>query len=279
LREALAANHDLLLDDDRREQKRRAGRGKAKKGLGARLFGGRRRAVVFLSLVALAAIGVPLNALYLQDGRHPAPLFQSAAMEPAQTERAPAAERAHVAAPAQPAHAREPVIEMAPPAMPTAHASSAHAAPAAKPAAGKAPVAKLAAGKPQAVISGAAKPVAGKPIAAKPPVVAHEAAHGAETRPAEKRGDTIGALISGKPQKPVEADKTVKSAQAALAKLGYPVQADGVMGAATKRALETFARANGLPADGAVSPAVLSKLRARVAAPTAPAAPPPPHAH
>jgi hypothetical protein len=270
LREALAANHDLLLDDDRREQKRRAGRGKAKKGLGARLFGGRRRAVVFLSLVALAAIGVPLNALYLQDGRHPAPLFHSAAVEPAQVERAPAAERAHVAAPTQPVHAREPVIEMAPPAMPTAHASSAHAAPAAA----KQPAAKPAMGKPPAVSSVAAKPAAVKPIAAKPLVVAHEAAHGVEKRPAEKRGDTIGALISGKPQKPVEADKNVKSAQAALAKLGYPVQADGVMGAATKRALETFARANGLPADGAVSPAVLSKLRARAATPTAPANPP-----
>lgn len=272
MREALAANHDLLLDDDRREQKRRAGRGKAKKGLGARLFGGRRRAVVFLSLVALAAIGVPLNALYLQDGRHPAPLFQSAAVEPTQAERAPVAERAHVAAPAQPAHAREPVIEMAPPAMPTAHAPSA-------PAAAKPPAAKSV-GKPPAVSSVAVKPAAIKPVAvkpiaaAKPPAVAHESARGVETRPAEKRGDTIGALISGKPQKPVEADKTVKSAQAALAKLGYPVQADGVMGAATKRALETFARANGLPADGAVSPAVLSKLRARAAAPTAPAAPP-----
>lgn len=270
MREALAANHDLLLDDDRREQKRRAGRGKAKKGLGARLFGGRRRAVVFLSLVALAAIGVPLNALYLQDGRHPAPLFQSAAVEPA---RPPAAERAHVAAPAQPVHAREPVIEMAPPAMPTAHAPSA-------PAAAKPPAAKSATGKPPAVSSVAVKPAAVKPAAvkpiaaAKPPAVAHESARGVETRPAEKRGDTIGALISGKPQKPVDADKTVKSAQAALAKLGYPVQADGVMGAATKRALETFARANGLPADGAVSPSVLSKLRARAAAPTAPAAPP-----
>jgi hypothetical protein len=246
LREALAANHDLLLDDDRREQKRRAGRGKARKGLGARLFGGRRRAVVFLSLVALAAIGIPLNALYLQDGRHPAPLFRSASTEPqARVEPAPVVQRSHVetpAAPAQPVRAREPVIDMAPAAMPVAAKS-----PAPKPA--------------------AAKPAVAKPAVAKPAAAKRETAHSAA-----KHSDTIGALISGAAQKPVEVDKNVKSAQAALAKLGYPVQADGVMGAATKRALEKFERANGLPADGELGPAVLRKLRARAAAPAAPSA-------
>lgn len=30
---------------------------------------------IFLGLAALAALGVPLNALYFQEGRHPAPLF------------------------------------------------------------------------------------------------------------------------------------------------------------------------------------------------------------
>jgi hypothetical protein len=36
---------------------------------------------IFLGLAAIAAIGVPLNALYLQDGRHPAPLFHFGAPE------------------------------------------------------------------------------------------------------------------------------------------------------------------------------------------------------
>jgi hypothetical protein len=41
---------------------------------------------ILLGLAGAAAIGVPLNALYLQEGRHPAPLFQAsvpAAPEPA----------------------------------------------------------------------------------------------------------------------------------------------------------------------------------------------------
>lgn len=223
MREALAANHDLLLDDDRREQKRRAVRGKAKPGFGTRLFGGRRRAVVFLSFVALAAIGVPLNALYLQDGRHPAPLFQKTALEPdAAAKRAPA----HVEPPVAPHAAARPVE----PAL-------------------EAPVAKL--------------PVAKPPVAKPQPTKAE---------PAGKRhGDSIGALLGGQAQKPAEAEKTVKLAQQALAKLGYSVHTDGVMSASTRRALEKFERANGLPANGEIDAAVLRKLRARAAATQAPA--------
>jgi hypothetical protein len=78
LREALAgANHDFLLRDDRRSGAKRP---KAKPGKGwLGLLGRRRRSTVtvFLAFAAVAAIGVPLNALYLQDGHHPAPLFQS----------------------------------------------------------------------------------------------------------------------------------------------------------------------------------------------------------
>ena len=78
MREALAgANHDFLLRDDRRSGAKRP---KAKPGKGwRRLLGWRRRSTVavFLAFAAVAAIGVPLNALYLQDGHHPAPLFRS----------------------------------------------------------------------------------------------------------------------------------------------------------------------------------------------------------
>ena len=35
---------------------------------------------------ALTAIGVPLNALYFQDGRHPAPLFLTTALAPPATQ-------------------------------------------------------------------------------------------------------------------------------------------------------------------------------------------------
>jgi len=124
LREALAgANHDFLLRDEDRGETRR-GRGskasaKAEKGPLTRLFGGRRRGIVFLCLAGATAIGVPLNALYFQDGRHPAPLFRSFAPEPraaaeAQAPLPPARPQA-VAAPAQP-----PAIQPAP----TAHAAA-----------------------------------------------------------------------------------------------------------------------------------------------------------
>lgn len=122
MREALAgANHDFLLRDEGRGETRR-GRGakasaKAEKGPLTRLFGGRKRGIVFLCLAGATAIGVPLNALYFQDGRHPAPLFRSFAPEPraaaeAQAPLPPARPQA-VAAPAQP-----PAIQPAP----TAHA-------------------------------------------------------------------------------------------------------------------------------------------------------------
>lgn len=130
MREALAgANHDFLLRDEDRGETRR-GRGtkasaKAEKGPLTRLFGGRRRGIVFLCLAGVTTIGVPLNALYFQDGRHPAPLFRSFAPEPraaaeAQAPLPPARPQA-VAATAQP-----PAIQPAP----TAHAA---AKPTAKP--------------------------------------------------------------------------------------------------------------------------------------------------
>lgn len=121
MREALAGtNHDFLLRDDKpSDSRRRGGRGKANKSAWARLFGGRRRGVAFVSLIALAAIGIPLNALYLQEGRHPAPLFRinppEASVEP----------KAHVAAPAP-----------LPPARP-AIAAPTQAAPVVKPAAAR----------------------------------------------------------------------------------------------------------------------------------------------
>ncbi|WP_244613276.1 peptidoglycan-binding domain-containing protein [Methylosinus sp. Ce-a6] len=111
MREALAAtNHDFLLRDEDRGESQRRGRGakdkvKAKNGALTKLFGGRRRGIVFLSLAGAAAIGVPLNALYFQDGRHPAPLFHSFAPEPraqAPTPLPPARPQAVAATPVQP---------------------------------------------------------------------------------------------------------------------------------------------------------------------------------
>ncbi len=55
---------------------RRAAKGKGRRSIFARVFGARRlSATLILGIAGLAAIGVPMNALFFQDGRHPAPLF------------------------------------------------------------------------------------------------------------------------------------------------------------------------------------------------------------
>ena len=56
-------------------------------------------------------------------------------------------------------------------------------------------------------------------------------------------------------------------AQGALAKLGYnPGTADGVVGLGTRQALRAWQKARGLPADGYLSPDMVKRLRADVAA-------------
>ncbi|OAI30771.1 hypothetical protein A1351_08140 [Methylosinus sp. R-45379] len=118
MREALAAtNHDFLLRDEDRGETQRRGRGakdKAKankKGALTRLFGGRRRGVVFLCLAGATAIGVPLNALYFQDGRHPAPLFRAFAPESRAPESRAAVEAPAPLPPARPQTATAPAAQ------------------------------------------------------------------------------------------------------------------------------------------------------------------------
>lgn len=83
MREALAAtNHDFIAKEGRgAKAQRRDKSAKAKPlPLWRRLLGGKRsfKAMLFLGFAAVVAIGVPVNALFLQDGRHPAPIFQKA---------------------------------------------------------------------------------------------------------------------------------------------------------------------------------------------------------
>ena len=58
------------------------------------------------------------------------------------------------------------------------------------------------------------------------------------------------------------------AAQTALASLGYnPGNADGVIGLATRQALRAWQKAQGLPADGYLTPEVLRRLRIAALAP------------
>jgi peptidoglycan hydrolase-like protein with peptidoglycan-binding domain len=54
--------------------------------------------------------------------------------------------------------------------------------------------------------------------------------------------------------------KNVLAAQRALIKLGYDLQADGVMGASTVEALHDFEKSHGLPATSELSPRLIAKL-------------------
>jgi len=226
LREALAAaNHDFLLRDDDRPARRNSRRGKGKGKNASGLFGFRlgRAARLFLVFGAVAAIGVPLNALYFQDGRHPAPLFgfvtaggQGAGAKRVATLPPPAAE-----APLPPPR---PATVAAPPSAP------------AKPAA-KAPAAKSESGR-------AEKP--GDAIGALLASTAPAPAPSASAAPGAEK-----------------ADKSVLFAQRALAKMGYGLRADGVYGGTTRQAVEKFERAIGAPVKGELTPKVLRQLAAR----------------
>jgi hypothetical protein len=82
LREALAASNNEFIEERGAQTRRRNKSAKAKpQPLRRRLFGGKlsAKALLFLGFAAVVAIGVPFNALFLQDGRHPAPIFQKAA--------------------------------------------------------------------------------------------------------------------------------------------------------------------------------------------------------
>ncbi|MCW5715512.1 MAG: peptidoglycan-binding protein [Bauldia sp.] len=72
------------------------------------------------------------------------------------------------------------------------------------------------------------------------------------------------------------ASPSVVEAQQILTQLGYePGTIDGLFGSRTRRAIEAFETARGLPVTGAVSDALLEQLRAAAATAAAPAAPPP----
>jgi len=172
---------------------------------------------------ALTAIGVPLNALYFQDGRHPAPLFLTTALAPPATP--PAAKP--VAAP-QTAEAPATQIDA-----PKAKVETAHA-----------PV------KAENARSESAAPAK---IAAKTPAKTAEPA----------KHDPIAQLLNGpaKPKAPAESD--VLMAQQALLKLGYVVRADGKFSAATRQAIEKFEHDHGLPVKGALTTKVAAQLATR----------------
>lgn len=76
---------------------------------------------------------------------------------------------------------------------------------------------------------------------------------------AQSAPDPIGDLLRGETPAADDAHRIV-AAQAALAKLGYPVKADGAQGAATDQALREFERAHGLPKSTEITPHLVKQL-------------------
>ncbi len=72
--------------------------------------------------------------------------------------------------------------------------------------------------------------------------------------------DQIGDLLRGEPRG--DDSRLTLAAQSALAKLGYPVKADGVEGAATDQALRDFARSHGLRVTTELTPHLVKQLTA-----------------
>lgn len=191
---------------------------------------------LILGIAAVAAIGVPMNALFFQDGRHPAPLFSSQPLP------------AVITAPTPPP--RPAVIEAAR----TERDSSQRAAPdAIAEKIEKTDVAKGGPAKPDTprMMDKKRDAISSLILSEAPPRAA--SAHKNEKAPAADNNSTI--------------DGKVLFAQRALLKLGYVVRADGMLSSATRQALEKFERDIGLPAKGQITPKLLRQLAARSSLP------------
>ncbi len=197
----------------------------------ARLF--RRHPGKTLAATACVALmaGIAGNAVLLQKGRHPAPLFGAAptgSVRPIATGPLP-----------RPRPIPASITPIAP-ASPRNPAPSADAQPAAPEAGNKA----------TAVPPGPRK---AERRPSKPAPVAH---------PAIPKLDGITRLLEGKPaasgREPK--DTPVVAAQKALGRLGYAIKPDGRMGKATREALTKFEQGRHLGGDGTLSPTLLHAL-------------------
>jgi hypothetical protein len=81
---------------------------------------------------------------------------------------------------------------------------------------------------------------------------------------AAKPGDPISQFLkSHAAQSPPEQSRTVLAAQRALVKLGFVLQPDGIVGGATRQAIEQFERDRGLPVHGGLTSKISHELSAQ----------------
>ena len=239
------------FDDDeafapppRREPPTKAGSKKDAAANGGSRAAPTRAATIKLSTVVGAAFGalmaaVGVNALALQKERHPAPWFRGVSAEdqarPAEPQPKPMTQDGLPRAGAQNA-AVDPDDEPVP-------------APMAKPAPKAAPAASPSALAPRLPLA-----------AAKPPERPHDATASVDRRPK----DPIGELLkSGRsPAASSEPSAAVAAIQRTLAKLGYQVKIDGVIGGATQRAIAQFEHDHRLPVKGQLTARLFKEINA-----------------
>ena len=200
---------------------------------------------------ALLCVAVIVNALFLQERRHAAPLFRP----PVALDSTP--KDADVPQPTPRPASIESLINT--PAVPVVNAA-------------KTPVAKSdSADAIGDILRGGAKPAAAPKSVSTPTPVAKPVAppitKAPEAKPAEKKQDSIASLLhaapAAKPQNTAAPDQRVMAAQRALVRMGYVLRADGHMNAATRGAIQSVEREQKWTATGSLSPRVMKELSAR----------------
>jgi hypothetical protein len=197
------------------------------------------------------------NALALQDARHPAPLFNAREIVLA-PEPVPEAAVSKPLPPARPgvqpldgqalmtAHPEIPAQSSSPPS-----AEPAPAAAAPKPSA-RGPIAEMIrnSGQPAPAAAQPTRPTQATPSAAPSPAAAPAARTAARDPIAEMI--RMGGPVPVPPANVGRSDPAdiVLSGQRALARLGYSVKVDGVMGSGTRQAIERFEQDRRLPVTG-----------------------------
>ena len=202
---------------------------------------------------ALLCIAVIVNALFLQERRHAAPLFRP----PVALDSTP--KEADVPQPTPRPASIEALINT--PAAPVVNAA-------------KTPVAKSdSADAIGDILRGGAKPApapAAKSVVAPAPVakpVVAPVAKSQETKAADKKQDSIASLLHSAPaakaQPAAAPDVRIMAAQRALVRMGYVLRADGHMNAATRGAIQSVERDQKWATTGTLSPRVMKELSAR----------------
>jgi hypothetical protein len=257
LREAFADQPDDDLDlpavvrrkAPGRPAQKRAAKPQRKPGVAERtaafVFSHPRQILAALLLTGCGG-AIAWNALALQSSRHPAPLFNT---------------REIVLAPEPEAEPSQPLPPVRPGAQPheeaalTAHEPPAHASVAPEPGAASAVAAKAPSRSPITEMlrnGGQPAPAAAPPARVQQPAPAPAPA----TRTAAR--DPIAEMIRMGGPVPVppanvgrpDPGDTVLAGQRALARLGYSVKVDGVMGSGTRQAIERFEQDRRLPVTG-----------------------------